>query len=355
MHAFIALTPGLVFLAAVWFMDTFRLVRASSIAAALVYGAGAALVCETLHAWLLPWSGLDSQTFSRYVAPISEEFAKALFVGVMIARGRVGFLVDAAVLGFAAGTGFAIVENISYLRALADAPLGLWAIRGLGTGVLHAATTAIAAIVAKSMSERHHQLRAILAGLALAIALHSLYNHLLGFPTLAAAATLVGLPLLVVAVFERSESATREWVGAGLDLDLTLLQLIVSDGFQHTRFARYLSALPDRFDGTVVADMFCLLRIELELAVQAKARLIAQQAGLQLPVDPDIHAALGERDYLQRSIGRTGLLALEPLRVTSHRDYWHQHLLRQSGSHASAERWWQRLSPARALLRRKVK
>ena len=73
------------------------------------------------------------------------------------------------------------------------------------------------------------------------------------------------------------------------------------------------------------------------------AWLFAQLAGLDLPVDPDVHAALAERTYLQHSIGRTGLLALEPLRVTSHRDYWHQHLLKQSGSHARARRWWQRL------------
>jgi RsiW-degrading membrane proteinase PrsW (M82 family) len=328
MHALIALAPGLLFLGALWLMDTFRLVRAASIAAALLYGVGAALACETLHLWLLPASGLDPQSFSRYIAPLTEETAKALFVGVLIARGRIGFLVDAAVLGFAVGTGFAIVENVTYLRALADAPLILWAIRGLGTGVLHAATTAVAAIVAKSLTDRHPRAAwAMLPGLALATLLHSLYNHLLAIPALAALATLVALPVIVVAVFERSERATRDWVGAGLDLDLTLLQLIVSDGFQSTRFARYLGALPGRFDNLVVADMFCLLRIELELAVQAKARLIAQQAGLNLPIDPDVHAALAERSYLQRSIGRTGLLALEPLRITSHRDYWNQYML----------------------------
>ena len=344
MHALIALAPGLIFLAALWFMDTFRLVRAMSIAAALLYGAGAALACVALHAWLMPASGLDSLSFSRYVAPITEETAKAVFVAVLIARGRIGFLVDAAVLGFAVGTGFAIVENATYLRDLTDRPLMLWAVRGLGTGVLHAATTAVAAIAGKATMDRTGRaLPAMLPGLGLAVGLHSLYNHLLGFPAVAAFATLVALPVVVAAVFERSERATREWVGAGLDLDLTLLQLIVSDGFQGTRFARYLAALPDRFPGAVVADMFCLLRIELELAVQAKARLIAQQAGLHLPVDADVHAALAERSYLQHSIGRTGLLALEPLRVTSHRDYWHQHLLRQSGAGARARRWWQRL------------
>jgi RsiW-degrading membrane proteinase PrsW (M82 family) len=332
MHVVIALTPALIFLAALWFMDSFRLVRPGSIALALLYGAAAALGCEALHRWLMPASGLDAAAFSRYVAPITEEAAKAAFIGWLIARGRIGFLVDAAVQGFAIGTGFAIVENATYLRDFGDAPLILWALRGLGAGVLHGATTAMAAIVGKAVADRHPRLRLpIVAGLALAVFAHSLYNHLLVYPAVAAVVMLLALPVALVAVFERSEKATREWIGAGLDLDLTLLQLVISDGFQATRFGTYLRALPSHFEGVVVADMFCLLRIELELAVQAKAWLIAHEAGLDLPVDDDLRAALAERDYLRRSIGRTGLLALEPLRVTSHRDHWHHHLLGQAG------------------------
>jgi RsiW-degrading membrane proteinase PrsW (M82 family) len=147
MHALIALAPGLIFLVALWLMDSFRLVRPLSISLALLYGAVAALGCEALHGWLMPVAGLDPTTFSRYVAPLTEEAAKAAFVGYLIARGRVGFLVDAAVQGFAIGTGFAIVENATYLRDFGDAPLMLWAVRGLGTGVLHGATTALAAII----------------------------------------------------------------------------------------------------------------------------------------------------------------------------------------------------------------
>lgn len=349
MHTLIALAPGLVFLAALWFMDTFRLVRVSSIVVALLYGAGAALGCETLHLWLMPASGLDPQSFSRYVAPLTEETAKAVFVAVLIARGRVGFLVDAAVLGFAVGTGFAIVENATYLRDFGEAPLMLWALRGLGTGVLHGAATAVAAIVGKTMADRYPRSPfTAMPGIAIAIVIHSAYNHLLVFPALAPMIVLVALPIVVAAVFERSEKATRESVGAGLDLDLTLLQLVMSDGFQHTRFGTYLGKLPDRFEGHVVADMFCLLRIELELAVQAKARLIAQSAGLELPVDDDVYAALAEREYLRKSIGRTGLLALEPLRVTSHRDYWNQHVLMQAGARARFKQRWRRMFGARS-------
>jgi hypothetical protein len=150
---------------------------------------------------------------------------------------------------------------------------------------------------------------------------------------------LIGLPALVVAVFERSENATREWVGAGLDLDLELLQLLTSEDLKVTRFGRYLRELRAHFDGGVVANMFCLLRLELELAVQAKARLIARKAGVDVPVDEDLQHALAEWAYLRRSIGRTGLLALEPLRMTSHRDDWHRYLLAQAGTRARWRGW----------------
>ena len=342
MHQLIALAPALIFLVVLWFMDSFRLVRPSSIVKALLYGAVAALGCEWLHAWLMPASGLNATMFSRYVAPLTEEIAKAGFIGLLIARGRIGFLVDAAVQGFAIGTGFALVENVTYLRDFGgDAPLMLWAVRGLGTGVLHGAATAMAGIVGKAMADRYPRLRLPIApGVALAVIVHSLYNHLLAYPAAGAIIMLLALPFAVMVVFERSERTTREWIGAGLDLDLTLLQLVMSDGFQATRFGTYLRKLPSHFERTVVVDMFCLLRIELELAVQAKAWLIAHEAGLDLPVDDDLHAALAERAYLRRSIGRTGLLALEPLQVTSHRDYWHSHLLAQAGGRNN---WLQRL------------
>ena len=297
----------------------------SKLGSVLVYGASGAQARAII-------GGFDADVAVLSLEGDVDQIAKAGLMAWLLARGRVGFLVDAAVQGFAIGTGFALVENITYLRDFGEAPLIMWALRGLGTGVLHGATTAMAAIVGKAIADRHPRMRLPIAGGVLpAVITHSLYNHLLIYPAVAAVLMLLALPVIVVAVFERSERATREWVGAGLDLDLTLLQLVMSDGFQATRFGTYLRALPSHFEGVVVADMFCLLRIELELAVQAKAWLIAHEAGLDLPVDDDLHAALAERAYLEKSIGRTGLLALEPLRVTSHRDYWHQHLLAQHG------------------------
>jgi len=341
MHDAVALLPGLVFLLALWLMDSFKLVQRTSIALALVYGAAAALLCGMLHAWLFVRLQLDLQPFARYVSPVTEETAKAVFVSLLIVRRRIGFLVDAAVLGFAVGTGFAMVENAVYLSELGNAPFMLWVIRGLGTGVLHGATTAVAGIVAKAMIDRHTRpaVLAFLPGWALAVAVHSAYNHLLVYPVLAAVGVLLALPGLVVVVFERSEQATREWVGAGLDLDIELLHLLASDHVRLTRFGKYLRELRDHFDGGIVTDMFCLLRLELELAVQAKAMLMAREAGLEIPIDDDLQHALAEWRYLRHSIGPTGLLALEPLRVTTHRDDWHRYLLAQAGMRTRWRRW----------------
>ena len=331
----IALVPVLIFLALLWLMDSFRLVRPAWIGGAILYGVAVAVVVLLFHEWLMRAHQVPFGILSRYIAPLTEESAKALFVVALITTARVGFLVDAAVLGFAAGTGFALFENLVYLRTLTDATVVVWVVRGLGTAMLQGATTAIFAMLSKTHADQLrdrsalHLALAFLPGWAAAVGIHSIFNHRLLPPVAQTLLLLVILPLLVLWVFGRSERSTREWVGAGLDLDMELLSLVTSETFAVTQFGRYLQELRARMPGPVVADMFCLLRLELELSVQAKAMLLAREAGLEVPVDDDLAVSLAERQYLQHSIGAVGLLALKPLQVTSYRDTWHRHLLQQ--------------------------
>ena len=321
-----AVLPVLLFLLVLYLMDSFKLVPRGAVISAVAYGALSALAIILLHGWL-PLERMSSDSVNRYVAPLTEETAKALLVAALVLTHRIGFLVDALVVGFAIGAGFALAENAVYLSTI-DAPLTLWLTRGIGTAMLHGAATGIFGMVFKTLLDRRRPLAlAIGAPLVAAVAIHSGFNHTFLPPVIQAVVMLLLLPVLVVVVFERSERATREWVGAGLDLDVELLQLVGSEHFIHTRFGQYLLELRTRFPGAVVADMFCLLRLDLELAAHAKGLLIARSAGISLPGDEDLRAALAERDHLQRSIGRTGLLALEPLQVTASRDHWHQHLL----------------------------
>jgi RsiW-degrading membrane proteinase PrsW (M82 family) len=151
----VALVPVLLFLGLLVFLDSFKLVSLRSVLVALVAWALAALAGTQANGWLLDATGLPTHAFSRYVAPLVEETLKALWIVLLLRRGRVGFLVDAAILGFAVGAGFALVENVEYLRALAEPRVLLWLARGFGTAILHKATTAVFALLAKMLADRH--------------------------------------------------------------------------------------------------------------------------------------------------------------------------------------------------------
>ena len=340
-----ALLPVVVFLVILLLMDSFKLVPFRAIVGALCAGAAAALGALGLEAWILSTGHVSGWVLPRYVSPVVEETLKALYVVVVLRRRRLGFLVDAALVGFAVGTGFALVENPFYLRRYHDARLLLSLMRGFGPAILHGTLTACFAMIAKTLTDRHPERWAVmsLSGLGAVIALHSIFNHFALPPILATAVLLIALPAVMTYVFERSEKATREWVGDGLDLDLDLLNLITSPAFQHTRFGKYLKELRAHFDGACVSDMFCLLRLELELSIRAKGMLMAREAGLGLPSDPALKDKLEELKYLQASIGPTGMLALKPLRVASDRDHWHAYLLEQAGMEPRAQAWFRQV------------
>src|SRR4030042_818092 len=74
---------------------------------------------------------------------------------LVCARRRVGFLVDAAIAGFAVGAGFAAAENLQYFVTLGPSSLLLWVVRGFGTALMHGSAPAVLAILAKLLGARH--------------------------------------------------------------------------------------------------------------------------------------------------------------------------------------------------------
>lgn len=336
LNLLLGLVPVLVFLSVLILLDSFKLVTLRSVLQAILVGGLAALVGSHLNAGLLDALPISTTEFSRYVAPVTEELLKSLYVLVLIRRKRVGFLVDAALQGFAVGAGFALVENAFSLLSLGSAGAFLWIVRGFGTAIVHGSTTSIFGMISKALADRHpaSALGVFVPGWAAAIAVHSLYNHFVLNPLLATALLLVSLPLLMIVVFERSRQATHGWLGAGFDDDVEFLKTILSGEVGQTRVGSYLQSLRSRFPGTVVADMLCLIRIHLELSLHGKGILIARDAGLDLPVGDEIRANLEELKYLEKAIGTTGLLAVRPLVKSSSHDLWHLYMLDQAGAPA---------------------
>ncbi|HZL85177.1 MAG TPA: PrsW family glutamic-type intramembrane protease [Candidatus Krumholzibacteria bacterium] len=323
--------PVFCFLALLILMDSFKLVPLRFVLRTIVVGCLAAVVALRCNTWLLDGFTIDPRVFQRYVAPVLEESIKAAYLVWLIRRQRVGFVIDAAIHGFALGAGFALVENVFYyFQMRQEASLFLWVVRGFGTAVIHGSTMAMFATVSKTLSDRRGSMswRCFLPGLALAVVVHSFFNHFLLHPMLMTAMLLVVLPLLVVVVFEQSERATRHWLGSGFDSDAEILELITSEDVRQTHVGVYLQSLRSHFPAAVVADILCYLQIYLELSMRAKTHLMAREAGVVLPVDDSVAANLQELRYLDKAIGKTGKLAILPFLRTSSRDLWQLNMLR---------------------------
>jgi RsiW-degrading membrane proteinase PrsW (M82 family) len=325
----LGLLPVFAFLLALILLDSFKLVKPRTVTGLIAAGGLAAVTSLIVNRQLGIMFSLDGDTLSRYVAPVVEELLKGAVVVFLIARHRVAFLVDAAIIGFAVGAGFAAVENIHYFVALEENSIALWVIRGFGTALMHGSVSAILAISSKQMVETRGGPHpwVFLPGFVLATLLHSAFNHFFIAPTMTTVLILLVLPVFFVGVFHFSESRTREWLGTGFDTDAELLEMINAGQASDSRIGAYLKELRERFPPPTVVDMVCLLRLRLELSIRAKGILLARQAGFDVPPDPDMEGRFEELRFLEHSIGRTGLLAMAPLFHFSDRDLWQYHMI----------------------------
>jgi RsiW-degrading membrane proteinase PrsW (M82 family) len=328
-NAPLALLPVLLFLAALVYLDSFKLLSLGSVMAAMAVGAAAAGLSYLLNGVALARLEIDFVSYSRYVSPWLEESLKAAVLVYLIRSRRIGMLVDAAIFGFAIGSGFALVENIYYLASRPEAHVAVQVVRGFGTAIMHGGATAIFAIVSVALAEKRAEagLGAFLPGLLAAVALHSAFNHLLAKPVLATVAILLALPPLMYFVFQRSEASLRDWLDADLDSDIELLELINSQEFSESHAGAYLLSLRERFRGELVADMLCYMRLHVELALRAKGILLMRESGFEAPIDEETREKLAEMKFLERSIGRTGQLAMRPVLQITGKDLWQIYML----------------------------
>jgi RsiW-degrading membrane proteinase PrsW (M82 family) len=325
----LGLLPVFSFLITLILLDGYKLVRPRWVIWLIAAGAVAAASSLWLDVAVFDRTDIEESVLVRYIAPILEELLKGAVIFFLLVRRRIGFLVDAAIFGFAVGAGFALVENPAYFVLLGESSLALWVVRGFGTAVMHGGVTAILAMIAKVLADRRGGAHpwVFLPGWLIAASLHSLFNHFFFSPYASTVLILVFLPAFFMAVFHLSERRTRDWLGVGFDTDAELLELIGEGRISESRVGDYLHELRDRFPATTVADMLCLLRLRAELSIRAKGVLLARQAGFELPADPETSDKLAELEYLEDAIGATGLLALKPIVHMSDRDLWEYNVL----------------------------
>ncbi len=327
----LSLLPVLLFLALLYGQDGYKLLSLRRLLFTIGAGVLAALVAFWATEHLVPLLPLSRYAYSAGDAPLLEEALKAAWPVALLLRRKIGFAGDAVIYGFAAGTGFALVENIYYALVLESGSVTVWLIRGLGTAVMHGGTTSVLTLLLTHFSEREGRFHPwqFMVAFILAVSIHSMFNLFLLSPVIETMLQLVLLPALMFWAFRLSEKDLRDWLDKGFDSDIALLDAIETGQILETRAGRYLYSLNDRYPLELVADMFVTLQTHLELAVRAKGVLLLRDTGYDPGKDPELKEKFQDLEALEKSIGPLGRRLLAPLLRHDRKELWQLYFLKE--------------------------
>lgn len=205
--------PPLVFL--VWVRNHERHQREPLLAVLAMFGYGGTLgVVIALALTLLFDAGFGASPSGLnllslvVIAPLAEELAKGLGLG--LARGRIREAEDGIVYGAAIGLGFGATENLLYgLQAFRDHDSSVEAaavtigLRVFSSVLLHAGSCALLGYGYARMLLSNSPAIVLLPFYLLAVAMHALYNFLVGPQSLASFAAAVVMVLVVTTLLRR--------------------------------------------------------------------------------------------------------------------------------------------------------
>ncbi len=320
----ISLFPVILFLTGLFLLDSFKLVKPSLLMLTLLWGLLSAMLAYFFNEWVKTNFLVDFEIFTRYVAPLAEEFLKSLFVIILVARRKIGFMVDAAIYGFASGAGFALAENMVYIYFIGNEPsMMLWVVRGFGTALMHGGCAAILAMLLMLFIQQQRQgVMGYLLGLITAAVIHSLFNHFLLNPYLQTVFIFMVLPLVFGIVFQKSNRTLQTWLEVEFSNEVDMLRMMRQGRFADTRAGAYLASLRQHFDAETIVDLYNYITLYMELSIKAKRNLMLRESGIDVPKETGLDARLAELSALRKQVGSTGELALRPLIRIRYRDLW---------------------------------
>ena len=329
LKALIAFLPVTSLAVVLYHLDSHRLLGTHFLLKMFFMGGLIALVSSFANGFVLAYLQPDFIQYTRYGAPIIEEALKASILVYLFRRNRVGFLIDAGILGFTIGAGFSFVENLYYLHLVSDAHYGTWFVRGFGTAIMHGGATALFAIISQKLTQRHLKMNPLyyLPGLIVAVLIHSIFNHFPVSPILSTAVTLLILPTLLFLLFEKNTVTIHNFLESDFATHKRLLRQIESGEFTQCEAGRFLLDLKSRVAGPVATEMETYFHLHTELVISAERLLLAREKGIEIRIGNETIAKIEEMHSMEKHIGKAGLRMLKPHLHFSSTDLWGIHLL----------------------------
>ena len=333
----VALVPVLLMAGLFAWLDVFKLMSAWEMIGLLLLGAVAALIAWPVSGRMLDTLPMGYSFYSRMVAPWIEEALKGLALAGLILTNRIGYKLDAVISGFAIGAGFSVIENILYLARFPELAVGVWMVRGLGTAVMHGATTAILAAVTHELGERSLRRQGgqrfnplwLIPGYVVASLIHLLFNQFPGQPMPVMVATLIAAPVVLIGIMRLGEGETHRWLTEESEGHRRWLREWEAGGFPADASGQRIAALAARAkpaEAALIRD-YCMLKTELVLA--AEEELLDRDRQLEEGEAEQLRAGFARLEQLRMSLGKAGYAALRRQLPFSANDEWELSELRE--------------------------
>jgi protease PrsW len=334
----ISIAPVAVCLAVFRAVDVFQLVPLAEVVELLTAGAVVCIVCYFVAGGLIDEFPMRRGVYSQDVAPVLEEVMKALVIVILFAINRVGYLIDAAIAGFAVGGGFALAENMFYLHQFTDADLGVWLVRGFGTAIMHGGATAVLAVVSQvlfaprlrmSVDRFHFNPALFLPGLLGAIALHAVFNQFTRTPLAAMAVVLIAVPISILVIFAIGERYAHRRLTSEETAHEKLLADIDSGAFAESSGGQAIQRLAERLGPALAPSILDYVRTHTELVVKAEEELLALEAHEAMSRERRLRDQFRHLRELERQLGRSAVMAVRQHLQFSRNDLWEMHELEE--------------------------
>jgi protease PrsW len=307
----IALAIPLAFLYLVRWLDLYASGNFKTLLICLGWGIISFFFARQGNDFFLNFFAIPLFTVNTIVAPIVEEIFKSFTLVYAVRRPDFTYFVDGAIYGFAAGTGFALIENVFYLNSVsAEYGLPLAVSRAFSASLMHGSACALVGVALGRLRFGRGISRVASLGLGwiAAMTLHLIYNNVVMTQSdvvgmvIAVALGLGGVVLVAIFVFW-GLAEERRWLRETLKLDVGVSTGESSVVQAMDNLDALLAPIQTHFGEDKRKKVESFLRLQAQLGLKRKMQALVSDSDVREELGIQIAAMRKEMDELRRAVG----------------------------------------------------
>ena len=302
----LALTIPFIFLAIIYKLDFYQTGQFQSVLLSLGWGLVAYLLAVFTNRSLVDAGIADWDAIVRYAAPVLEEIFKGLFLLFLVRRPQFTYSVDGAIYGFAAGIGFAVIENYEYVTGNPTLALAISLQRIFSTNLIHASSSAMIGIALGLFRLEVSRSRwlILITGVFLAIGQHMFFNNMITNGTYLFVAIGAGIlgAIFIYAAMRQGRKQARSWIKEKLGMEDGVTRGEAAFVNQLDNLDEILEPIVDRFGPEKASLVEEFLFIQARLGIKRKS-LDSLDEKLRRSVEAEMVGMRAKMDDIRRDVG----------------------------------------------------